>query len=151
MSIKKRGVGKTVYTINIGTCLARLEKKVLLIDNWSAGTFSSQSWTKAHVLKNIAYSIALGSGIFLKRIEQYIYSYGKDREIQATNSISQSTPEKIISLVSNIFGISPEDILVKRKGNIYRTLAVLPNISPNTYHLKHFVNNIYQLLNRFSK
>ena len=59
--------------------------------------------------------------------------------------------EKIISLVSNIFGISPEDILVKRKGNIYRTLAVLPNISPNTYHLEHFVYTIYQLCNRFSK
>jgi len=36
----------------------------------------------------------------------------------------QSTPEKIISLVSNTFRISPEDILVKRKGNIYRALAL---------------------------
>ena len=82
--------------------------------------------------EEIKYSIALGSGIFLKRIEQYIYSYGKDREIQATNSISQSTPEKIISLVSNTFRISPEDILVKRKGNIYRTLAlyIIKNYTP---------------------
>jgi len=74
--------------------------------------------------EEIRYSIALGSETFLKRIEQYISSYGKDREIQATNSILQSSPEKMITLVSNTFQISPEDILAKRRGNNYRVLAL---------------------------
>jgi len=74
--------------------------------------------------EEIKYSIALGSEAFLKRIEQYIYSYGKDREIQATNSILQSTPENIIALVSHTFQVSSEDILAKRRGNIYRVLAL---------------------------
>lgn len=39
--------------------------------------------------EEIRYSIALGSETFLKKIEQHISSYGKDREIQVTHSILQ--------------------------------------------------------------
>ncbi len=74
--------------------------------------------------EEIRYSIALGSETFLKKIEQHISSYGKDREIQATNSILHETPENMIALVSNTFQISLEDILAKRRGNNYRILAL---------------------------
>ena len=74
--------------------------------------------------EEIKYSIALGDASFFKRIEKYIASYGNDREIQITHSILQLTPERIIALVSTTFQISPEDILVKRRGNTYRVLAL---------------------------
>ena len=72
----------------------------------------------------IKYSIALGNESFLERIEKHISSYGKDREIQATNSILQTTPEKIMTSIGNTFQMNSEDILVKRRGNIYRVLAL---------------------------
>jgi REP element-mobilizing transposase RayT len=70
--------------------------------------------------EEIKYSIALGDESFLKRIEQHISCYGKDREIQVTHSVFQSTSTKIITLISNTFQIShlfnqePHFIILKR-------------------------------------
>jgi putative transposase len=72
----------------------------------------------------IKYSIALGSETFLKRIEKHISSYGKDREIQVTHSVFQSTPEKIVALICNTFQVNSEELLAKRRGNFYRILAL---------------------------
>lgn len=74
--------------------------------------------------EEIKYSMALGSETFLKKIEQHISSYGKDREIQATHSVFQSSPEKIIALICSTFQISPEEVLAKRRGNTYRILTL---------------------------
>jgi len=52
--------------------------------------------------EEIKYSMALGDESFLKRIEKYISSYGKDREIQVTHAVFQSTPEKIILFSARI-------------------------------------------------
>jgi putative transposase len=74
--------------------------------------------------EEIKYSMALGDESFLKRIEKYISSYGKDREIQVTHAVFQSTPEKIITLICNTYQINSEELLAKRRGNFYRILAL---------------------------
>jgi len=74
--------------------------------------------------EEIKYSIALGSETFLKKIEQHISSYGRNREIQATNLVSQSSPEKIIDHISQTFQISQEEVFCKKRGNMYRLLAI---------------------------
>jgi putative transposase len=74
--------------------------------------------------EEIRYSIALGDETFLKKIEQHISAYGKDREIQATHSVFRSSSEKIITLICNTFQINSEELLAKRRGNIYRILAL---------------------------
>jgi len=74
--------------------------------------------------EEIKHSIALGNDSFLKKIEQHISFYGEDREIQVTHSVFQFSPEKIITLISNAFQINQEELLAKRRGNIYRLLAL---------------------------
>lgn len=74
--------------------------------------------------EEIKYSIALGSETFLKKIEQHISSYGRNREIQATNLVFQSSPEKVISQISQTFQISKEAVFRKKRGNTYRLLAI---------------------------
>lgn len=74
--------------------------------------------------EEIKYSMALGDESFLKKIEKHISSYGKDREIQVTHTVFQSSPEKIITLICNTFQVNSEELLAKRRGNIYRILAL---------------------------
>jgi putative transposase len=74
--------------------------------------------------EEIRYSIALGSETFLKKIEQHISSYGRNREIQATHLVSQFSSEKIIHQISQTFQISQEEVFLKKRGNIYRLLAL---------------------------
>lgn len=74
--------------------------------------------------EEIRYSIALGSETFLKKIEQHISSYGRNREIQATHLVLQFPPEKVITIICNTFQINPEELLAKRRGNVYRVLAL---------------------------
>jgi len=78
--------------------------------------------------EEIRYSIALDSETFLKKIEQHISSYGRNREIQATHLVShlvsQSSPEKIIDQISQTFKIPQEEVFLKKRGNIYRLLAL---------------------------
>ena len=74
--------------------------------------------------EEVYHGIALGQEDFIKRIEKYISSYGKDREIQVTHAVFQSTPEKIITLICNTFQVNSEELLAKRRGNIYRLLAI---------------------------
>ncbi len=74
--------------------------------------------------EEIKYSIALGSETFLKKIEQHISSYGRNREIQATHLVSQFSPEKIIEQISQTFQIPQEEVFLKKRGNIYRLLAL---------------------------
>ena len=66
----------------------------------------------------------MGSVTFLKRIEKYISSYGKDREIQITHSVFQSSPEMIMNQISQTFQIPQEEVLLKKRGNMYRLLAL---------------------------
>jgi len=74
--------------------------------------------------EEIKYSIALGSETFLKKIEQHISSYGRNREIQVTNLVFQSTPDKIVDQISQTFQISKEEVFRKKRGNTYRLLAI---------------------------
>ena len=74
--------------------------------------------------EEIRYSIALGSETFLKKIEQHISSYGRNREIQATHLVSQFSSEKIIDQIRQTFQISQEEVFLKKRGNIYRLVAL---------------------------
>jgi hypothetical protein len=74
--------------------------------------------------EEIKYSMALGDESFIKKIEQHISSYGKDREIQVTNLVLQSSPEKVINQISQTFQISKEEVFCKKRGNTYRLLAI---------------------------
>jgi len=74
--------------------------------------------------EEIRYSIALGSEAFLKKIEQHISSYGRNREIQVTHLVSQSSPQNIVDHISQTFQISQEEVFLKKRGNIYRLLAL---------------------------
>jgi len=58
--------------------------------------------------EEVYHGIALGQEDFIKRIEKYIYSYGKDREIHFTHSLSKYSPEEIINQISHILMSSKE-------------------------------------------
>jgi len=74
--------------------------------------------------EEVYHGIALGQEDFIKRIEKYIHSYGKNREIHITRSLSKYSPEEIINLISHTLQVTQEEILAKRRGNIYRPMAL---------------------------
>lgn len=74
--------------------------------------------------EELKHSMVLGDESFCKKIEQHIYAYGRDREVEITHSVFQSSPEKIMTLICTTFQINSEELMAKRRGNIYRILAL---------------------------
>ncbi|MGH7884423.1 MAG: helix-turn-helix domain-containing protein [Thermodesulfobacteriota bacterium] len=75
-------------------------------------------------MNNTYKSVAVGSEKYLKRIEEMISGIGKNREIKETKNLQKISPEKIIKIISNKFGLNEKEVISKKRGNIYRQLAI---------------------------
>ncbi len=75
-------------------------------------------------LKNAFKGIAVGSDSFIDNIKEKIDDIGESREIKETKLLETYGLEDIITGISNCFSIKREKILSKKRGNIYRQLAL---------------------------
>ena len=66
----------------------------------------------------------LGNKAFIGRIQDRIKSIGRKREIRETHGIKAYAAEVIINKISESFSLTQHEIFMKRKGNIYRQLAL---------------------------
>ncbi|MFQ5721871.1 MAG: helix-turn-helix domain-containing protein, partial [Candidatus Aminicenantales bacterium] len=75
-------------------------------------------------LKDSFKGIAVGSDDFIDKIKERVKSIGKDREIKETKFIESLDKEEIIKMLSRHFMVERQDVLSKRRGNIYRQMAL---------------------------
>jgi len=88
---------------------------------------------KRFVLENIdmdnpledAYrGVALGSEEFVERIKEKIKSLGIKREVTETKMAGTYSAEEVIKSIMTRFGVERQEIFRKRRGNVYRQLAL---------------------------
>ena len=75
-------------------------------------------------LKNAFKGMAIGSDSFIDNIKEKIDDIGENREIKETKLLETYGLEDIITGMSSCFSIKREEILSKKRGNIYRQLAL---------------------------
>ncbi len=75
-------------------------------------------------LKDSYKGIALGKGRFIETVKEKIQSVGRKREIAETRDAEAYTPEEIIQHVMEELSISREEIFSKKRGNMYRQMAL---------------------------
>ncbi|VAX27568.1 hypothetical protein MNBD_NITROSPIRAE02-242 [hydrothermal vent metagenome] len=75
-------------------------------------------------LKDSYKGIALGKGRFIETVKEKIQSVGRKREIAETREAEAYTPEEIIQHVMEELSISREEIFSKKRGNMYRQMAL---------------------------
>jgi putative transposase len=75
-------------------------------------------------LKDSFKGIVLGSQEYVGDIVERISKLGKRREIPETGRINTKTAEEIIKAIEKKYKISKEDIIGKKKGNIFRKLSM---------------------------
>ncbi len=74
-------------------------------------------------MKKVYKGIALGSESFIEGIKDKIIQAGNEREIRETH-IAVNTAEDIINTLANKYAITRKAILLKKRGNVYRQLAM---------------------------
>ena len=75
-------------------------------------------------LDNSFSGIALGGEGFIHRIKKLVDKTGKNREVSATRIADAFTTDEIIGVIISKFGIDRKEVFEKRRGNIYRPLAL---------------------------
>lgn len=68
--------------------------------------------------------IAVGSKGFINKIKKRINQIGKKREIYETRVIESYKPEEIINIIGDTLGVDTKNIFKKKRGNIFRPLAI---------------------------
>lgn len=75
-------------------------------------------------LKDSYRGVALGSEEFVERIKEKIRSLGVKREVAETKMAREYSAEEVIKTIMKRFGVERQEIFRKRRGNIYRQLAL---------------------------
>ena len=75
-------------------------------------------------LKDAFKGIAVGTEAFIEKVKEKMKSIGKNREIRETKFLEAHSAEGIIRELSRCFGIEKQDIFSKKRGNIYRQMAL---------------------------
>lgn len=75
-------------------------------------------------VENSFRGIAVGGDQFIKRIKKLVDKTGKKREVSGTRNADTYTTEEIIEVITSKFRIDREEVFEKRRGNIYRPLAL---------------------------
>ncbi|MBI2485896.1 MAG: transposase [Deltaproteobacteria bacterium] len=68
--------------------------------------------------------MAIGSEEFVERIKEKIKSLGIKREVTETKIAGTCSAEEVIKSIMRRFGVNRQEIFRKRRGNIYRQLAL---------------------------
>jgi putative transposase len=68
--------------------------------------------------------IALGSGRYIDEIINRIKKIGRKREIVVTRASGKKDAEEIIGLMQEIYGVTRNDIVDKKRGNEYRKISM---------------------------
>lgn len=74
--------------------------------------------------KNAFKGVVIGSESFIEEIKNRMKSQGENREIGETKFLEFYGVEDILRKISIHFGIKKEEIFKKRRGNVYRSLAL---------------------------
>ena len=75
-------------------------------------------------LKDSYRGIALGGEAYIEKIKERISSVGRQREITETRLEDRHSPEEIMELMMDKLQIEREEIFSKKRGNVYRKLAL---------------------------
>lgn len=75
-------------------------------------------------LKDSYRGIALGGEAYIEKIKERISSVGRQREITETRLEDRHIPEEIMELMMDKLQIEREEIFSKKRGNVYRKLAL---------------------------
>jgi len=75
-------------------------------------------------LDNTFKGVAIGNKLFIDNIKEKIAAVGENREIKETKVLKPYSLEDIITNVSSCFSVHREEVLSKKRGNIYRQLAL---------------------------
>jgi len=86
--------------------------------------FVVESKKRGSPFKKMYKGIILGGEEFVEKMKDKIKAMGKNREIGETNISGTYKPEEIIKNISEVFKVSKGGIFSKKKGNIYRYLAI---------------------------
>lgn len=68
--------------------------------------------------------VALGNEEFVERIKDKIKSLGKKREVTETKIVGTYSAEEVIKSIMTRFGVDRQEIFRKKRGSIYRQLAL---------------------------
>lgn len=116
----KKGV---VEGIDTGFILGQLDKNLSRAKKKYAA-YVYENMKMESPLKDSYRGIALGSQGFLEKIEARIEAIGEKREIKETKSRGLFTAEEIINKIADKFSVDIDEVLDKRRGNVYRQLAL---------------------------
>jgi chromosomal replication initiation ATPase DnaA len=67
---------------------------------------------------------ALGSTTFIEKVKEKIDQEGRRREIPSTRILSEYTTDTVISKMTQVLYIKKNIIFDKKRGNLYRPLAI---------------------------
>ena len=105
----------------------------LILRQFDEDTRKARRRYKRFVLENIDMDnpledsyrgVALGSEVFVERIKGKIKSLGRKREVTGTRIAGTYRAEEVIRIIMTRFGVEREEIFRKKRGNIYRQLAL---------------------------
>ncbi|MGI9533526.1 MAG: helix-turn-helix domain-containing protein [Thermodesulfobacteriota bacterium] len=69
-------------------------------------------------------SIAIGNEKYLKKIEEMVRNIGRKREIKETKNIGNYSSDNIINVIAKRFNLNDDEVINKKRDNIYRKLAM---------------------------
>ena len=119
-------VGKSEKTVE------KLEKEILL-SNFSTDLESAEKEYEIFLKNNgndidfspgIFKSIAIGRKKFLDEINIFLEKQNSCKEIPSTKMNRSRFPNEIFDKIQKFYGVKRKDIIKKKKGNIYRKIAI---------------------------
>ncbi len=105
----------------------------LILNKFSSNIKEAQTLYEQFVIQNInlknpidkSYkNIALGNDRFIERIKDKIKLLDKNREISHIKDIDSLSEDRIINVIAEQFNVEKNTIFEKKKGNIYKKLAL---------------------------
>ena len=120
------------YVSDRGKMVERLDKEFIL-SQFGEDPIEARKRYRSYVKENIGMKdplsesyrgIALGTGRYIDEIINRIKKIGRKREIIATRPSGKKDADEIIGLMQKRYGVSRNDIVDKKRGNVYRKISM---------------------------